>query len=263
MIKPSCEDTVVIRKRKLNDEYFSLTFGPYSRARHCRPGHFIHLKLPCSDIYFRRAMSVASVDVESGRLEIIFKVFGRGTRHMSQFCKGDPVNILGPLGGPFAAPSKHERVLMVAGGIGFSPLLFLANELIDKGYDPKRIDFFYGGRSASDLIERSRIKRLGVNFHPATDDGSFGEKGLVTEHVERFLKADGGKLRIYSCGPEPMLKAVDELGMKYSVPGQLSLEAPMPCGIGICLGCVVPLRKGGHARVCVEGPIFEIGEVLL
>ena len=264
MIKPSCEDTAVIRKRNLKNDYYSLTFGPYSRTRQCKPGSFVHLRMPSCDVYFRRAMSVASTDPQTGELEIIFKVVGRGTHRLSRLCRGDRIDILGPLGGTFAMPGKKERVIMVAGGVGFPPLLFLAAELVARGFDPTKIEFFYGGRSSSDLIERGRVRRLGVNFHPTTDDGSFGRKGLVTEHVERFIQDHGtGRTRMYSCGPEPMLKAVDELGMKYAVPGQLSLEAPMPCGIGICLGCVVPLRAGGHARVCVDGPVFNIGEVLL
>ncbi|MBN1212186.1 MAG: dihydroorotate dehydrogenase electron transfer subunit, partial [candidate division Zixibacteria bacterium] len=141
---------------------------------------------------------------------------------------------------------------------------FFAGELVRAGFDPKKIEFFYGGRTVFDILERSRIKKLGVNFHPVTDDGSFGRKALVTETVEEYILAHRDeRVRLYGCGPEAMLKATDELGLKYSLPGQLSLEAPMPCGVGICLGCVVPLKAGGHARVCADGPIFEIGEVKL
>ena len=97
-----------------------------------------------------------------------------------------------------------------------------------------------------------------------TEDGSYGEKGLVTGPVERYIKSgDKAKMRLYGCGPDGMLRAVNELGLRLGVPGQLSLEAPMPCGVGICLGCVVPLVKGGYARVCQDGPVFEIGEVAL
>lgn len=264
MIKPTCEDTVLIKKRNLKNDYFSYTFGPYPRAGQCRPGNFIHLQLPETEIYFRRAMSVAGVNEKKQELEIIFKVFGRGTKILSEFKKNDRLNVLGPLGNAFAPPKKVERVMIVAGGIGFPPLLFFAGELVKSGRDPKKIEFFYGGRTGLDILERSRIKKLGVNFHPATDDGSFGRKALVTEIVEEFINEHRDeKLHLYGCGPEAMLKATDELGLKYSLPGQLSLEAPMPCGVGICLGCVVPLKAGGHARVCADGPVFEIGEVKL
>ncbi len=264
MTKPTCEDTFLIKKRDLKNDYFSLTFQHYSRAGECAPGHFVHVQLPSTDIYFRRPMSVASSSADTGELEIIFKVFGRGTRLMGGLRKTDRVNILGPLGVPFKLPGKKERVIMVAGGVGFPPLLYLATRMVQRGYDPKQIEFFYGGRSAADIIEIPRIKRTGVNFHPVTEDGTVGEKGLVTRPVEQFIGSHTGeKLRIYGCGPDGMLRATNELGVRLNVPGQISLEAPMPCGVGICLGCVVPLVKGGHARVCCDGPVFEIGEVVL
>jgi dihydroorotate dehydrogenase electron transfer subunit len=209
-------------------------------------------------------MSVAGVNADTGEIEIIFKIVGRGTALLSRLRKGDPVNILGPLGVSFERPRKGERVIIVAGGIGFPPLLFLATHLIAKGHDPRKIDFFYGGRCGADVVECSRIRRLGVNFHPTTDDGSYGLKGFVTKHVEELIQAENrGRSRMYACGPEAMLRVVDSIGVKYGIPGQVSLEAPMPCGIGICLGCVVELRKGGYARVCVDGPVFNIGEVVI
>ncbi|MEW6051648.1 MAG: dihydroorotate dehydrogenase electron transfer subunit [Candidatus Zixiibacteriota bacterium] len=264
MIRPTCERTLVRKVRDLKNNYYSMTFGPYSRAGECRPGSFLHVRMPGSEIYFRRAMSVAGIDTRKGEIEIIFKIFGRGTTILSKYTRGDTVDILGPLGVPFSAPKKNERVLIVAGGVGFPPLLYLAADLIRKGLDARRIEFFYGGRSSTDLVERARIKKLGVNFHPFTDDGSYGGDGMVTAPVERFVhEHQGEKLRIYACGPEPMLKAADQIGLRSDIPGQLSLEAPMPCGIGVCLGCVVPLTVGGYARVCCDGPVFNIGEVKL
>ncbi len=263
MIRPACEDTFVIKNRNLKNDYHLLALGPYLRASHCRPGHFVHIKLPTADVFFRRAFSIAHVPSRN-RIEIILKVFGRGTKVMAGLRKGDPVNLLGPLGTPFKLPKKNETALIVAGGIGFPPLLFLTCEMIRRGWDPKRIVFFYGGRSAADIVERSRIKKLGITFLPVTEDGSLGETGLVTESVEKQILArrtDG--FRIYGCGPPGMLKATNDLGLKYGIPGQLSLEAPMPCGIGVCLGCVVELSRGGHARVCCDGPVFDIGEVVL
>ncbi|MCM2271665.1 MAG: dihydroorotate dehydrogenase electron transfer subunit [candidate division Zixibacteria bacterium] len=264
MIRPSCEETVLLRHRDLKHNYYSLTFGPYSRAKECRPGSFIHVHLPHTDVYFRRAMSVAAIDPKKKEIEIIFKIFGRGTTLLSKFAKDAKLDILGPLGAPFALPTKTERVVIVAGGVGFPPLMFLATDLVQRGYDPKKIEFFYGGRSDGDIVERARIKKLGVNFHVTTDDGSLGEKGFVTRSVESFIKAHGSeKLRLYGCGPDAMLKATNDLGLKYELPGQLSLEAPMPCGIGVCLGCVVKTTRGDYVRVCVEGPVFNIGEVEL
>lgn len=264
MMKPTCEDTFVIKNRNLRNGYYSLTFRPYSRASACKPGQFVHIRLPMADIFFRRAFSVATVSANDKEIEIILKVVGRGTKVMAELRKGDPVNLLGPLGVPFKLPKKHETTLIVAGGIGVPPLLFLVCEMIRRGCDPKQIVFFYGGRSSADIVERSRIKKLGVNFRPVTEDGSLGDSGLVTEPVEQYISAHKTrKLRVYGCGPQGLLKATNELGLKYGTPGQLSIEAPMPCGIGVCLSCVVELVKGGHARVCYEGPVFDIGKVAL
>jgi dihydroorotate dehydrogenase electron transfer subunit len=264
MSKFSPENVTVQKLRHLSRGYYSLRLGPCSKVGQCRPGQFVHLGLPEREIYFRRAMSIAAVDETRAEAEIIFKVFGRGTTIMAKYRRGDEVNLLGPLGTGFAKPRAKELAVMVGGGVGFPPLLFLASRLIEQGRDPKSIVFFYGGRTSGEIVERARIRKLGVRFYPVTDDGSFGAKGLVTEQVEKFLtESEGEKHRLYACGPEPMLQATNALALRLGVPGQVSLEAPMPCGFGVCLGCVVELVGGGHARVCQEGPVFDIGEVAL
>ncbi len=264
MTKSLAEIVRVTKRRNLKNDYYNFTLGEYSRAAKCRPGQFFHVRLPGTDLLFRRAFSVAAVSLDRDEVEIIFKAVGRGTKIMAAMRNGEELDLLGPLGKPFKPPKRNERVVMVAGGVGFPPLLYLAASLIERGHAPERIDFCYGGRSAPDIIERGRIKNLGVNFAPVTEDGSYGETGLVTAPVERLLEASGNEgVRMYACGPMGMLKAVNDLGVRRGVPGQVSLEAPMPCGIGVCLGCVVPLVAGGHARVCREGPVFEIGEVAL
>jgi len=258
------ERVPIVSLKHLSRDYYALRLGPWPRVKQCRPGQFVHLGLPQCDVYFRRAMSIASVDLSTRQVEIIFKVFGRGTRALSQHHAGDILDVLGPLGVPFRPPRRTETCVLVGGGVGFPPLFFLASWLIDQGFSPKAIEFFYGGRTSGEIVERSRIRKLGVRFHPVTDDGSFGAKGLVTEAVEAYLREQAlTRPRLYACGPGAMLKAADDLGQRLALPGQVSLEAPMPCGFGVCLGCVVPLRAGGHARVCCEGPVFEIGEVLL
>ena len=264
MTKPTCEDTFLVHKRNLSNGYFSLFFGPYARATQCRPGQFVHIKLPHTGIFFRRAYSIAHVIPERNEIEILLKVFGQGSALLAGLRKQDSVNLLGPLGKPFTLPKKGETTLMVAGGIGLPPVLFLAHEMVTRGYDPRKIEFFYGGASHIDLIERTRLRKLGLTLRAVTENGSLGEHGLVTQLVEKRLCADrNDRLRMYACGPAGMLKTINELGLRYRVPGQLSLEAPMPCGIGICLGCVVQLTKGGYARACCDGPVFDIGEVAL
>jgi dihydroorotate dehydrogenase electron transfer subunit len=262
MTKATCEDTFVVKKRDLKNNYFSLTIAPFSQASKFKPGQFVHVRLPSTDIYFRRAFSIAAVNSKKKQLEIIFKVFGRGTRILGNLQKGAHLDLLGPLGKSFTFPGKSEKIFMVAGGVGFPPLMFLAEELVKQRYNPKSIHYFYGGRNRIDLIERARIRKLGINLHLVTDDGSLGERGLVTKPVEEMIgKFSNEKVRLYACGPEKMLEAVDKLGLKYKIPGQMALEALMPCGVGICLGCVVALKAGGYDRVCVDGPVFDIGVV--
>ncbi len=262
MSKIISQASALVQARDLKNDYFSFTLAPFAKAASCRPGQFIHLELPHTELWFRRAMSVASVDPSAKSVEFIFKVFGRGTRLLAGLRKGAEIGILGPLGKPFTRPKKSETVVMIGGGVGFPPLMYFAEDLVRRGYDPQRIHFFYGGRSKTDLVERTRIKGLGIRFHPVTDDGSLGQRGLVTAIAGDWLKAEGGsRPRLYACGPEPMLAAVDAMGQERDIPGELSLEAPMPCGVGICLACVVPLVRGGYARVCADGPVFPIGEV--
>jgi len=264
MIHPTSEVVELKKHRDLKCGYHSMTLGPYSRSVECLPGSFVHLQIPDGSIFLRRAMSVAAIDPRRKELEIIFKVLGRGTTLLAKCAEGISLNILGPLGVPFTLPSKDETIVMVAGGVGFPPLMFLSETLTSRGFKPANIHFFYGGKAGGEIVERARIKKLGVKFYPVTDDGSFGVKGLVTKPVEQFIrKNQDATLRIYACGPDPMLRAVNALGLKYSIAGQVSLEAPMPCGIGVCLGCVVPLTSGEYARVCCEGPVFNIGEVKL
>lgn len=264
MINATCVDTHVLHKHDLSNGYFALTLAGYPRAVDCRPGQFLHVKLPGSEIFFRRPMSVAGARGEQSEIDIIFKVFGRGTKLMSALHPGDTVNLLGPLGNTFRLPEQSETLVMVAGGVGFPPLLFLTERLVADGFDPDRIVFLYGGRSAGDILYQQRIADLGVRFQPVTEDGSLGRTGLVTEPLVDLIKQqDVSRFHIYGCGPEPMLKVVNDIGIAHQLRGQLSLEAPMPCGIGVCLGCVVPRRDGGHSRVCIDGPVFEIGEIAL
>jgi len=264
MTGPTCENITLISRRSLKNDYYWLRLGPYSRAAECQPGQFVHIRLPSTDILFRRAFSVAGINHSQREIEIIFRRVGRGTALMSQLHRGDTVNLLGPLGSAFRQPRKNQHVVIVAGGIGFPPLLFLATRLIAGGHDPGKIEFLYGGRISADILLRSRVKQLGVNFHPVTEDGSFGEQGLVTAPLRQLLERLGNSdVNLYSCGPEAMLKAVNSMAIEHGVNGQLSLEAPMPCGLGMCQGCVVPLTAGGHARVCCDGPVFDIGEVAL
>lgn len=257
-------DVFLTSCRDLKNDYLSLTFGPFPRTGSIKPGQFVHIGFRNPSTFYRRAFSVAGVNTAKREVEIISKLVGRGSYQLSQMRAGDSINFLGPLGNPFALPAKKQTALLVAGGVGYPPLLFLATHMIERGFDPKNIVFFYGGRSGDDIVDRARIRKLGVKFVATTQNGSFGERGMITAPLVRLLSSsESDRNVIFACGPEGLLKAVDRIASEFETGGQLALEAPMPCGFGICLGCVVPLRSGGFARVCKEGPVFDTGTIAL
>lgn len=257
----------VSRNRKLDKAglYYSLMVGGFRTPRRIYPGQFIHVRTANgNDPFLRRAFSVADFNEKTGNLEIVYKVVGRGTACLTQKTKDDTLDLIGPLGNRFAPLSKKQTVVMVAGGIGLPPLYFLARHLTDRGHDPGKILFFYGGRTKDDLIEMRRLRGLGIDFNPCTDDGSYGFKGFVTDAVAQRLESLSKKNTfVCGCGPEPMLAALQDLTLETGFSGEVSLEAPMPCGVGVCLGCVRPSLKnpGQYLRVCRDGPVFKIGEV--
>jgi hypothetical protein len=151
MTEPTCEDTFVTQKRTLSNGYYSLSFGSYSCAAECWPGQFVHIKLPQTDIFFRRAFSVAGVSPNGRAIEILVKVSNRGSVLLAALRQEDRVNPFGPLGIPFKLSKKNETTLMVAGGIGVPPLLSLAYTIVKGGYDPKWINFFCGGATSVEL----------------------------------------------------------------------------------------------------------------
>lgn len=255
------------RPLDLKKEYFRLVVDNFFAARKIIPGQFVHVRVADGlDPYFRRAFSIAGYNRKTRQLEIIYKVVGVGTGLMSRLTKNDKIDIIGSLGNQFTRPLRSKQVVMVAGGVGLPPLLFWTKWLIDSGFDKENIFFFYGGRSKTDLLERTTIKRLGINFIPTTDDGSFGYHGLVTDAISEHLGDILPKSSVwYGCGPEPMLAALQNLALEHGYGGELSLEAPMPCGVGVCLGCIKPLQSEPkkYIRVCHDGPVFDIGEVII
>ncbi len=263
MSKIVIESAEIIKKLSLGYDNFVIELAPFSKTKSIIPGQFVHIRIPETSIYFRRAFSVYDVNPEKKSISILFKVFGRGTSLMARMNKGSCLDILGPLGNGFKLPSKSCRVILAAGGVGMPPIYFLAKKMLENNFNSDNIYFFYGGSSKKDLVELQRIKKLGLKIYAATDDGSYGYKGLVTDAVKAIMNLSEDGLRFYACGPEGMLKSIDDMALSMKIPGQMSLEAPMPCGVGICLGCILPLRKGGYTRVCRDGPVYNIGEVLL
>lgn len=185
---------------------------------------------------------------------ILIKVVGEGTLRMARAQPGEPFALLGPLGVPWREPAVDRRPILVAGGVGVAPLIFLARELASRGARPLSL---YGGRSAHDLPLADELARVS-ELELATEDGSRGQRGRVTALLERRLTDSA---QVYTCGPDRMMARVAELCEKSGVPCEASLETPMACGYGVCLGCAVPRRSGGYLYACTEGPCVDAGRI--
>lgn len=181
---------------------------------------------------------------------ILIKVFGEGTLRMARAEPGEPFSLLGPLGAPWRARTPERRPVLVAGGVGVAPLLFLARAWATLGVRPICL---YGGRSARDLPLHDDLADV-TELELATEDGTRGTHGRVTDLLERRLAAD---MEVFTCGPDRMMARVAELCEKLEVPCEVSLETPMACGYGVCLGCPVPLRSGGYLYACTDGPCVD------
>jgi dihydroorotate dehydrogenase electron transfer subunit len=185
----------------------------------------------------------------------VVKVAGIGTRLLGQIQEGSQVAVLGPLGVPFPLKdlSRHDRVALVAGGIGLAPLQLLSRRLSERGIPA---DLFYGGRNEQDILKRPEFEKFigAPRCRYATDDGSLGRMGRVTDILEKSIESGVQYRRVYACGPVPMFKTLAKVLDAARIEGYFALEAEMACGFGVCLGCVAPTVEGSFATVCKEGP---------
>lgn len=222
------------------------------------PGQFVMLEAGArgaarrSDPLLPRPMAVYRA-LEGGGIEILFKVHGRGTALLADLEPGQRLGIVGPLGRPFPDPPQGARALLVAGGTGIASVYSLAERAHERGAAP---EVLLGARSAGDLMGESDFEKLGVPLVLATEDGSRGVRGLVTALLEEKV-GSGAPGTVYACGPTPMMDAAARIAAAAGWPCWVSLENPMACGFGVCLGCAAPLREGGFALVCRDGPVMD------
>lgn len=253
-------DAPLVARQQLQGAYVLLTFRHPEVAGEARPGQFVMIKAGTSaELPLRRPFSIMAVDPAEDLFTLFLKVVGAGSRALIALEPGEPAQCLGPLGRPFEPPPPGAEALMVAGGYGIAPFRMLAAELARRG---RRGRVFYGGRTRLDLQQREPFAALGVPLHPATEDGSLGHKGLVTELVEAHLDSASATVALYACGPEAMLQAVASIAERRGLPAQLSLDPWMGCGIGTCLGCVVRIQEPEQPQpryrcACTEGPVFD------
>jgi len=189
-------------------------------------------------------------------IEVLYKVVGRGTALLAEARRGQCVGVVGPLGRSFPLPDPERPALLVGGGTGIASLYELAARAARRG--PVRV--LLGARREAELMGRRDFEALGVELGLATENGSAGHRGLVTELLAAALEAEGPGT-VYACGPTPMMRAAAELAADAGAPAWVSLENPMACGFGVCLGCAAPRLAGGFALVCRDGPVLEADTV--
>ena len=227
------------------------------------PGQFMHIRTAeFADPLLRRPFSIHYRDPADNTVWILFQKVGRGTGAMANLSPGDTLDCLGPLGNNFETDTGDRQVMLVAGGVGIAPLYYLASLLQRQGTS---VSFLVGGQTGSHLPHESYFHYAGIEPLVSTEDGSRGYHGMVTEYFRELLWEKNGEIkpeRVFSCGPQPMLAEVVAEAKQAGVPTQVSLEAPMACGVGACLGCVCGIKDNGESaeiqyqRVCTEGPVF-------
>lgn len=261
----------LISSEKLKSDIFRLKFFCPEIAEGAKPGNFVHIRISQNTTpLLRRAFSIFDVDLKKKTFDILFKVVGLGTKILSEKKIGHGLDVLGPLGNSFFVPSKEQKLVLVAGGMGIAPLMFLAIYLVkNEKIEPKKINFLYGEKTKNRFVCRDKLKKLKVKTILTTEDGTKGFKGKVTDLFLKNRKKPSFEKNcfIYSCGPQKMMKKMSELSKKHDFFCQLSLETHMPCGLGACFGCVVKYKENDttstYKRVCVDGPVFDAREVEL
>lgn len=211
------------------------------------PGQFVEVQAPGGHVLLRRPISVCNV--EDGLLWLLVAKVGRGTVAIAEVAQGDSLDVLLPLGNTFSTEGV-SRPLLVGGGVGIAPMLYLAKQLNALGVRP---DVLLGGRTASQLCLLDEFERY-ATLHITTEDGSLGQRGRVTDHT---LWSQAVYDRVYTCGPKPMMVVLHRLCHEQGISCEVSLENTMACGIGACLCCVEDTHQGGNVCVCTEGPVFN------
>jgi dihydroorotate dehydrogenase electron transfer subunit len=263
-------ETTVREQVRLAKDSYRLRLECPEIAAKIQPGQFVMLRLPGRlDPLLGRAFALYDLSPDGGAIDIVYLVVGKMTRAMTELTAGDHVEIWGPLGLPFPSYAGTAHLVMVAGGVGITPFPALARRVLGlRGYggdvvqpEVERISLYYGVRTAEYRIADGELLPRGLQARIATDDGSAGRRGFVTQLLAEDFRSGsmGPSVRWVGCGPEPMLHALASLAEQCGVPCDVSLETPMACGVGICFSCVTRVKTADgwdYRRTCVEGPVF-------
>ena len=252
------EKALLQQRERLTGSIFRLSLRAESIAGAARPGQFVMLRVGDGyDPLLRRPFSLHQATAD-GTIQILFKVVGRGTARLARLEPGAVIDCVGPLGHWFPEPRQGVSVL-VGGGMGIAPLAFLARRLVRAGREPSADTVLLGGRCREEIaLLADEFFDLGYRVKTATDDGSLGHYGLVTDLLDPVMAACD---QVFTCGPGPMMRIVAKRALAADIDCWLSLETHMACGLGACLGCALPAPAGGYVHVCQHGPVFRAGEV--
>ncbi len=250
------ETAVITEQREIAEQIYSLWLHADDIAKEARPGQFVSVYCRDESRLLPRPISICEVDKESGRLRLVYRTAGAGTREFSGYGPGDVLELVGPLGNGFPLDKGYKKVLLVGGGIGVPPMVELAKWLPGE-------KMVVSGYRNGDLFLKEELSRNAA-LYIATEDGSAGTKGNVLDAIrENRLEADA----IFACGPGPMLRALKAYAEEQGIDCYLSLEERMACGIGACLACVCTSKDvDAHTnvknkRICKDGPVFAAGEI--
>lgn len=253
---------IIVGNKELFPRVYKMVIISPSAAETAVPGQFLHIR--CSEGFsplLRRPISISGVHTDEGTVEIIYRVVGEGTKWLSKRAPGYDLDILGPLGHGFPLPATGANPVLVGGGLGVAPLLFLAQriaELRDANLSLPRACI--GFSTAEEVYGVEELKAAKFDIHVTTDDGTYGKKGFPTDLLQEDIKS--GDI-LYACGPLPLLSKVASIGRQRNIAAYISLEERMACGIGACIGCSVKSEGEGYLKVCKDGPVFEAGQVIL
>jgi len=242
----------IITNKKIAKDHYTLLFKAPGVAKKTKPGQFFNIRITDSYKPFLRR-PFGAYKIGKDKIEILYKIVGEATTLLSKRKPKEVLNIIGPLGNGF---TPKPGAILVAGGHGVAPLCALALAIGGKS----GLEVYIGARQAAHVVCEAYFKKLGAKVYVATEDGSKGQKGLVTKLLENKIKNKKNST-IYACGPKPMLKEIARLSKLHKVSCQVSLEEYMACGVGTCLGCAVKTKKG-YKMVCKDGPVFDAKEIV-
>lgn len=264
LLPPQQATVKVLSNRYISSGCYRLVVKSPSSFLQATPGQFVNVRIDNDNglrPLLRRPFSIN--DITSQGIKIIYKIVGKGTNILSGKKMGNHLDVLGPLGRGFSVCKEAKKHLLIGGGMGAAPLLFLARKIGEKGRKDASTLAFLGFETAEKIICREDFAQKNIPLQVATEDGSYGHKGLVSRVVESYVEglSSTSGVSIYACGPREMLKVVAEVGSRYAIFSQVLMEEIIGCGVGACRGCVIK-GNAGYLRVCKDGPVFNARDIL-